>query len=189
MTKWSDESSEILSLGGWFPGRSIDITCWTDWLEDSGFVIHDPFRSFIAEFGEIEIEQSGPGIAFRRSTVEFDPSLARGEEERFLEWSMQVHKQIIPIGELDQGRYFLGLDEDFSFYLVVDWLARFGAGKEGLDNLLGGGAFEVLYDQYPAQLSAVSAILVIVENCGRPRLGGASSRGRSCGGGRPGTAW
>ena len=155
MTDWEPEVSEILTHAGWRPGREVDSTDWCAWLSESGFKVHASFRNFISEYGGLNIRHGGEGVARAREPIEFDPELARGEEDRFEEWGRVIGKTILPIGELDGGRFFLGLDEDGVLYLIVDYLARFGSGTEGLKNLLLGGPIEELFDRYPGSSGAL----------------------------------
>jgi hypothetical protein len=45
---------------------------------------------------------------------------------------------LLPIGELDHGRFFLGIDEHAEVYLVETWVASFGRMPLALENLLSG---------------------------------------------------
>jgi hypothetical protein len=151
MTERRLEVSEILRRSGWRPSRRVEIVGWCDWLGQFDFEVHDSFREFISEFGGLAIEERGEGEVRAREPIEFDPDSARGEEDRFQGWNRIVGKTILPIGELDQGRYFLGIDEDGAIYVMVDWLGRFGIGIEGLENLILGGPIEEVYDHFPIQ--------------------------------------
>lgn len=88
--------------------------------------MHDAADGFLREFGGLVVPYGGPGVTRAREALEFDPLSAIGEDDRFAEWSETVGKSICPIGVLDQGRFFLGIDEDGMIYLVSDALARFG---------------------------------------------------------------
>ncbi len=110
--------------------------------------MHEAAEKFLAEFGGLTFEYGGPGISRAREPFELDPLLGLGEEDRFREWGELIGASLFPIGELDQGRYFLGLDGAGEIYLVADWLARFGAGMSGVESLILGVAPEVLYDRF-----------------------------------------
>ncbi|MEV7239490.1 SUKH-3 domain-containing protein [Streptomyces sp. NPDC051020] len=62
--------------------------------------------------------------------------LAVGEEDRFADWSSTVGRDIFPIGELDEGRFFLGIDETGEIYLIETWVATFGPVREALEKLV-----------------------------------------------------
>ncbi|MFI7320378.1 SUKH-3 domain-containing protein [Streptomyces venezuelae] len=149
VSELSEEAERALLLAGWTPGRCVDTSAWRARLEDSGFVMHEAAESFLSEFGGLSFEYGGDGISRAREAFELDPLLALGEDDRFSEWGELTGVTLFPIGELDQGRYFLGLDEAGTIYLVADWLAQFGVGLNGMESLILGVAPQVLYDCYP----------------------------------------
>jgi hypothetical protein len=118
MAELSPESQTVLRDAGWYPGRQVDISTWMARLEAGGVVAHDAARSFLAEFGGLTVDISGPGVNRMREPFELDPLLCSGEEDRFLEWSADIECSLFPIGVLDMGRYFLGIDEEGEVYLV-----------------------------------------------------------------------
>ncbi|MFJ3235987.1 SUKH-3 domain-containing protein [Streptomyces sp. NPDC086787] len=65
-----------------------------------------------------------------------------GEEDRFADWSHTIGRAIFPLGELDEGRFFLGIDENSAIYLVETWLATFGSAQDALEKLILGIAPE-----------------------------------------------
>ncbi|MFD4955150.1 SUKH-3 domain-containing protein [Streptomyces sp. NPDC058451] len=71
-----------------------------------------------------------------REPFELDPELAWGEDDRFSEWSDSIGRRLVPLGELDHGRYFLGIDENSEIYLVASWIAGFGPMPQALENLI-----------------------------------------------------
>jgi hypothetical protein len=60
----------------------------------------------------------------------------RGESDRFVEWGEHIGRSLFPIGELDHGRFSLGIDEDGFLYLVSNFMRKFGAGESGMEDLL-----------------------------------------------------
>lgn len=42
----------------------------------------------------------------------------------------------MPVGELDGGRFFLGLDETSELYVVEAWVASFGTMPVAMDRLV-----------------------------------------------------
>src|SRR5574342_295252 len=113
----SEQVDQELRAAGWRPGRQIDVTGWRDDLEAGGYTsIHRAAISFLTEFGGIRLDNRGPGITSVREAFEFDPTLALGEDDRFIAWSERVNRRIVPIGVLDNGRYFLGIDEFGEIY-------------------------------------------------------------------------
>ncbi|MEU5902426.1 SUKH-3 domain-containing protein [Streptomyces venezuelae] len=149
MSELPQETQEALRNAGWEVGRRVDTSEWRTRLAKGGFTIHETAERFLSEFGGLSVPHGGNGISRAKEAFEFDPLLALGEDDRFSEWGELIGKVIAPIGELAQGRYFLGIDEDGAIYLVADWLAQFGVGVNGVESLALGVAPEVLYNSYP----------------------------------------
>lgn len=61
-----------------------------------------------------------------REPFELNPALALGEGDRFSEWTDCLGRRLFPLGELDHGRCFLGIDERSEVYAVETWVASFG---------------------------------------------------------------
>ncbi|MGC9542306.1 SUKH-3 domain-containing protein [Streptomyces sp. UG1] len=146
MTRFSAETEEVLRSAGWREGRHVQTAEWREQFEQRGIIMHDAAEKFLAEFGGISVDVSAPGISRAREPFELDPSLAYGEEDRFSEWGEEVGASLFPIGELDQGRFFLAIDEKSAIYLVADWLAHFGEMPAALDNLVLGVAPEIVIE-------------------------------------------
>ncbi|MFD5753663.1 SUKH-3 domain-containing protein [Streptomyces sp. NPDC127033] len=106
-------------------------------LEATGLVrMHEAAELFLSEFGGLDVWISGPGIDVTQTRFHFAPELAVGEEDRFADWSATVRRDIFPIGELDGGRFFLGIDETSEIYLIETWVATFGPAQEALERLI-----------------------------------------------------
>lgn len=116
----------------------MDTSSWVAALGAAGVVAHDAARAFLAEFGGLVVDISGPGVNRAREPFELDPLLCSGEEDRFLEWGEEIGKSLFPIGVLDMGRYFLGIDEQSEIYLIETWVASFGRMPQAMDNLISG---------------------------------------------------
>jgi SUKH-3 immunity protein len=150
MNDFSAETERVLISAGWQPGRKVDTGKWRERLGASGDVtMHEAAERFLAEFGGLTFAHGGAGVSRAREPFELNPLLALGEEERFAEWGDLIGKSLFPLGELDEGRYFLGIDEDGAVYLVADWLACFGANRDAVENLILGVQPETIYDHYP----------------------------------------
>ncbi|MGW2564173.1 SUKH-3 domain-containing protein [Streptomyces sp. NPDC001514] len=135
---WSAEVEAVLRGSGWHPGRSVDTAVWRERLEAEGFRVHSAAEEFLREFGGLTVDSGGPGITRAREAFELDPLLALGEDDRFGEWGEEIGRRLFPLGELDHGHAFLGLDEQGELYVVADWLARFGRMPEAMENLVVG---------------------------------------------------
>ncbi|WP_110944607.1 SUKH-3 domain-containing protein [Streptomyces niger] len=137
---FSPEVADVLRSSGWTPQRTVDTAQWTNAFEERGIQAHQAVRNFLAEFGGLNVDISGPGINCAREPFELEPLLCLGEEDRFSEWGEELGLQLFPLGELDQGRFFLGMDENGVIYLVADWVARFGPWPQAIDALVRGVA-------------------------------------------------
>ncbi|NUP23769.1 MAG: SUKH-3 domain-containing protein [Streptomyces sp.] len=144
--KFSSDVADVLRTSGWDPQRTVDPTQWTLPFEERGIRAHQQAQEFLAEFGGLNVDISGPGVNCAREPFELDPLLCLGEEDRFSEWGEELGLQLFPLGELDQGRFFLGMDENGVVYLVADWVARFGPWPQAIDALVRGVAPEEISD-------------------------------------------
>jgi hypothetical protein len=136
MGVFPDEVDLVLREAGWAPGRQINAESWLAALETEGLKRHPAVSAFLAEFGGLAINISGPGISRSREPFEFDPALCLGEGDRFLEWNEEIKKTIFPVGVHNEGRFFLGIDEFGELYLVETWVASFGRMPEAMNNLI-----------------------------------------------------
>ncbi|MFJ3407275.1 SUKH-3 domain-containing protein [Promicromonospora sp. NPDC090134] len=133
-----------LAKAGWFPGRSVSIDSWVALLSAEGIEVHRAAAEFLAEFGGLVAEHEGPGISRARESFDFDPEACVGEGDRFIEWSQDLGREIVPVGSLDDGRFFLGLDENSELYSVEAFVASFGRMPSGMINLVRGVMPEVV---------------------------------------------
>ncbi|MEV6241607.1 SUKH-3 domain-containing protein [Lentzea sp. NPDC051838] len=152
--RFSPESERTLRQAGWYPGRTIDTAKWRVPLEESGFVFPEAAERFLGEFGGLSVEDQGSGITTAREAFEFDPLLAFGEDDRFGALGALIGRVIAPLGELANDGFFLGVDEEGVIYLVAGWLARFGSGDAGLENLILGVMPEALHNTWPGKPEA-----------------------------------
>ncbi|MEC3952999.1 SUKH-3 domain-containing protein [Nocardia sp. CDC153] len=136
VAQFMDETERVLRASGWWPGRQVDTNAWRERLERSGFKWSAAADRFLEEFGGLKVDISGPGITSAREPFELDPTLADGEDDRFAEWSEVIREPIAPVGELDSGRYLLGVSMSGDLYLVADWLASFGRTPQALESLI-----------------------------------------------------
>jgi hypothetical protein len=135
--RFSEQTERDLRLAGWYPGRRVDTSVWRSRLEASGEVrMHNAAEAFLAEFGGLEVKIAGSGISAAREPFEFNPWDLCGEEDRFAGWGAQLGKSLFPVGELDRGRFFLGISEVGEILLVETWVASFGFGDQALENLV-----------------------------------------------------
>ncbi|WP_063760012.1 SUKH-3 domain-containing protein [Streptomyces sclerotialus] len=138
MSEWPPAVRKDLEASGWMAGRRVDTADWRSLFEGVGIVMHDAAERFLQEFGGLTVSIGGPGINCAREPFVLDPELARGEDDRFSEWSDALGRRLFPLGELDHGRCFLGIDEGSEIYLVEAWVASFGPMPHALENLISG---------------------------------------------------
>lgn len=136
MGEWSSEVLEVLEASGWTAGRRVDTAGWRSTFEAVGIVMHDAAETFLQEFGGLTVPFRGPGINRAREPFALDPEPAAGEDDRFSEWSEVLGRRLFPLGELDHGRFFLGIDEDSEICLVETWVATFGPMPHALAHLI-----------------------------------------------------
>ncbi|MBF6045538.1 hypothetical protein GO001_09935 [Streptomyces sp. NRRL B-1677] len=142
MTVPSEEVEVVLREAGWFPGRQVSVEAWKTQFASRGVHMHHAAERFLTEFGGLTVEVHGPGVTCAREPFELNPSLCLGEEDRFAEWSAVVGSSIYPIGEMGDGRFFLGIDEASIVYLVADWIARYRPEVTTMESLVQGIAPE-----------------------------------------------
>ena len=135
--RFSSRVDQDLRTAGWHPGRAVDVVAWRQRLEAGGEIrMHRAAAEFLAEFGGLNVEIGGPGISSAREPFELDPELCVGEEDRFAAWGAHLGCSLFPIGELDRGRFFLGISEVGEVFLVETWVASFGIGDAALESLV-----------------------------------------------------
>ncbi|MEU1604727.1 SUKH-3 domain-containing protein [Micromonospora matsumotoense] len=149
MAEMVEDLRVVLLQAGWEPERCVDVARWRIPFAQAGLSMHDAAAVFLSEFGGLDFPYAGPGISRAREHVQLDPLLALGEEDLFIEWGQLVGRHIFPLGELDDGRYFIGIDESSSIYLVADWLGHFGEGMHGIESLILGVVPETVHTSYP----------------------------------------
>ena len=138
MSAFSHESETELRAAGWLPNRRVDPRAYLAGLDLSGLELHQAAERFLAEYGGLSLTPSGPGITRAKEHFKLDPRLCEGEEDRFLEWGRTINRALFPIGELDYGRFFLGIDEHAEIYTVETWIGSFGRMPVAMENLLSG---------------------------------------------------
>ncbi|MFB6633093.1 SUKH-3 domain-containing protein [Streptomyces sp. NPDC056362] len=125
-----------LRSSGWIPGRHVDIQAWREQLSE--FPWHPAAERFLAEFGGLAVDVSGPGVSVAREPFVINPELAVGEEERFEELSTMFGRRFFPVGELEDCAFFLGIDEEGVLYSLAAWAFNLGPSDEALGNLIKG---------------------------------------------------
>jgi len=134
------ETQRVLRAGGWSPGRHISTDAWRDSFAATGLMMHGAAAAFLGEFGGLRFDLTGgagPGSGRAWHSFEVDPMLAwRYAEQRFAACGKRVGRSVFPVGEVNRGQAFLGMDEDTEVYLVNEGIATFGPLPGALDNLV-----------------------------------------------------
>lgn len=136
MGEMAPEVVGALGAAGWVPGRRVDVEPWRRMFAGSGLDMHPAAEAFLAESGGLRVDVSGPGITVASTPFDLDPAPCQGEEGRFLGWRERTGRRLHPLGELDHGRFFLGIDERTEIYLVETWVAAFGPVDRALEALV-----------------------------------------------------
>jgi hypothetical protein len=138
MTGFSPEVEAVLRTAGWRPERQTDVASWTSLFEGDGVYAHQAAIDFLREFGGLSVEISGSGVTRAKAPFAFDPSLCEGEGDRFAEFGSDIGRELFPIGEIERGSFFLGIDQNSEIYMVETWIASFGRMPAAMENLVTG---------------------------------------------------
>lgn len=127
--RWSFETQLELEKAGWSPSRreARRVDDWKRALSEQGeFPMSSVAEGILLEFGGIRVKARGHGQDRARGDVQFDPTLAIGEGDRFVRHSAALGAELFPIGEAFDGHAFLGTDAAGKIYLVGDELEFIG---------------------------------------------------------------
>lgn len=138
MNEGPEELRLELMKAGWTPERSVDTSKWRCAFEREGVLMPPAADEFLSRFGGLSFEWRDGGVDTHRVDVVLDPELCVGLEDGFREWSQELGKAMFPLGEIERGRHVLGMDEDGTVYRLIDGIAFYGHGVEGLAALLRG---------------------------------------------------
>lgn len=110
----------ILVEAGWFYGRSIKplVSVWNIKLKSVNNMELFPIAEIILnEFGGIKvIKKEGHSM----QSFEIDPTLALGEDDRFMNYSKLLNTKLYPLGEALGGYYFLAVAENGQVFWLMD---------------------------------------------------------------------
>ncbi len=111
----------VITDAGWFCGRSVNniVSDWNHKLKSINKTEMFPEAEVILnEFGGIKVKEKRD---FSKQTFEIDPTLALGEDDRFIEFSNNIETNLYPLGEAIGGYYFLAVAETGQiFWLMQD---------------------------------------------------------------------
>ena len=138
MPEFSAETVAALTDAGWRPRRSVDVDAWRTHFEAAGCVMSPAAEEFLSRFGGLDVRISGPGRERAREPFDLEPMLCDGEEDRFVELSRSMERDLFPIGVFGGLRYFLGIDEHAEIYLIETEVRSFGRMPEAMDAIVQG---------------------------------------------------
>ena len=138
MSVFSPETEAALTDAGWRPTRSVDVEAWRAHFEAAGCVMSPAAEEFLSRFGGLDVQISGPGLERAREPFDLEPMLCDGEEDRFIELSRSMERDLFPIGAFSGLRYFLGIDENAEIYLIEVEVESFGRMPDAMDAMVRG---------------------------------------------------
>lgn len=133
----SDEAGQKLREVGWVHGRQGDVSAWRDRYEPQGIAMHGAAEKFLAEFGGLVFDLRGPGVSKAREPFVLDPLECDGNEDRFVDWSGRLGRNIFPVGVLAYVT-MLGIDDLGRICALGDRLMSFGIGAAAIEKLIVG---------------------------------------------------
>ncbi|MWA13130.1 SUKH-3 domain-containing protein [Streptomyces sp. BA2] len=137
--RWSPQAARVLCEAGWRSGRSVPTATWEYILrEEGGFEIHEAARLFLAEFGGLAVDRESDRTTGWRD-FRLNPLLARWDLEIFEELSEEAGTYLYPLGMADRRNFYLGMAEDGTVYVGMDYLNLLAdTGDKALEKLIEG---------------------------------------------------
>ncbi|WP_063915660.1 SUKH-3 domain-containing protein [Paenibacillus elgii] len=131
----SNETLKILRDAGWYEGRRIDIKEIEDNLEELGYIVFPEVKSFLAEFGNLEIEDTINDETHNTSIrfTNYDDNGSFKSEEKY------AGEKLVPVGMIDSGNLVLFVSESGRVYCSTGKLGE--NAKEAWENLINKGKF------------------------------------------------
>jgi hypothetical protein len=119
MTRFRDVTQRALERAGWFPGRSVnDFVANAEVRLSPEFQLFASARAALLEFGGLQLNPVGRGVNVSLARVVLEPTLAWGEEDRFGGYQPILGKRLYPLGEYDNGHFFIAMDEAGAVHLI-----------------------------------------------------------------------
>lgn len=136
--------TELLLKSGWFIDRNINIAEMEKYLNENGYVLYEPVKEFLKEFGLLKITFENPKNKKYLSTIEVDPKILGIYNSIFnsiiSSYGIHCRKKMVPVARLSQHSMTICISEDGKFYGGYDeWLLELGDDfYELLENLTTG---------------------------------------------------
>jgi len=138
VSELSPETVAALTDAGWRPRRSVDVDAWRAHFEAAGCVMSPAAEEFLSRFGGLDVRIGGPGLERAREPFDLEPMLCDGEEDRFVDLSRSMGRDLFPVGVFGALRYFLGIDENAEIYLIETEVRSFGRMPGAMDAMVQG---------------------------------------------------
>ncbi|GLW92830.1 hypothetical protein Aglo03_36460 [Actinokineospora globicatena] len=145
---WAPQTFEVLRAVGWTSDRAVDTARWEAEIGAGGFTIGDPTfeptRRFLAEFGDLEVDDHGPGIPKGCIWFTIAPLAIWRRAASAVRTAERLGvNQVYPIGHV-QGHAILVMSDEGEVY--VDWgpgHANLGSEREAIARLIQGDPVSV----------------------------------------------
>ncbi|MEU8181031.1 SUKH-3 domain-containing protein [Micromonospora sp. NPDC049047] len=116
-----DAPADVLAefgRGGWYPGRAVDVTAWTEEIVSDGFLVTETAAGIWRSLGGLEFRRPG-----HQSSLLIDPTVVQGYlKAPFAEWPLRFGQQFCPIGEWDvSSNVFLGSEGGVLVSVDASW--------------------------------------------------------------------
>ena len=133
----SRELEIVLRRSGWYPGRNVSTSAWSEVLSSYGYEVLPEAMALLQEFGGLTIEPVRTrSDAFRGHTIIFDP-LSDAEPDGVAHWQQILGTPLTPIGQLNGDIILLFAVNGSIFSSWARFLFRVGDSLEdALENTL-----------------------------------------------------
>jgi len=140
---FSQEVLKSLLWAGWHSNRKV----LKKLKLPKGFDFPDIALKILDEFGDLKIGdiQQKKGTHMAKSSIQFSPILADGEEGTFEDFSNALGVKLCPLGEVNGGYSFLAVDECGKIYILEQDIFIVGNDiQEGIETLIKGAQIQKL---------------------------------------------
>lgn len=139
MKRFSAKTENTLQQAGWYPGRQVpaQLAAWKSNEMLSYFEMFPIAEKILLEFGDLRVDQQGPGETCAREPFVVDPTFAAYEQELFSYFSTLVNTRLYPLGEVYSGYNFWAIGEDNHVYALMENIQLLGKDiDDALENLI-----------------------------------------------------
>jgi hypothetical protein len=147
--RFTSSVEDRLRKAGWYPGRKVPhlVSNWKVELSKSDrWTMFPKAEEALTEFGGLFVESSGVPLDFRPAAFYVDPSRLIYESECFKTFEAQIGRRLYPLGELDSGIDFIGIDEKGWIYHLLTYITLQGRSfDEALEYMILGKRFPEEY--------------------------------------------